>query len=283
MRAKRVVEPVSSTVYDTDYLLSPALEGYDDYLAGSLSLVKRHELDLLAAGPGDRVLDLGCGRGEVVAELLGRGIDATGVDYAAAAVALSAELAAGRGLVVQADALALPFPTGCFDRVLLGDVIEHLPWPMAVRAMVEVGRVLAPGGRALVHTAPNRWFVGIVMPLLRPVVGRLGHSQVAERLADYDHLRGVMHPNELSPLGLRRLLARAGLPARTWVDRDVLRSGASAWTSGLAASRAVRAIGAVAGCWPLRLLTGNDLYALVGERSRRPAAQSRARAASRTT
>jgi hypothetical protein len=73
-----------------------------------------------------------------------------------------------------------------------------------------------------------------------------------------------MHPNELNPLSLRRLVARSGLHAITWVDRDVLRSGSSEWTDAWPPAL-TRSLGRVAGAWPVRLLLGNDLYALAFE------------------
>ncbi len=262
MATKRGGEPVPASVYPSEYLLSPALEGYAEFLEGRISLVKHHELDLLGAESGQRVLDLGCGRGEVVAELQRRGAVAVGLDYAPAAVEIAAKLIGEGARVVRADATKLPFADASFDRVLMGDVIEHLTWPLGVQTLREVRRILAPGGTALLHTAPNRWFVAVVMPVLRPAMRLARRNEVVERLADYDRLRGTMHPNELSPFGLKRLLREAGISAQTWVDRDVLRSGSSAWTSGIAQSGLVRGLGAVVGRWPFRLVFGNDLYAV---------------------
>ncbi len=263
-----VTKPIGipSDIYSTDYLLSPALEGYDDYLAGRVSKVKSHELAVLDVRPGARVLDLGCGRGEVVAELCRRGAVVAGVDYSWDAAALSHDLNAGNALVMQADAVALPFADGSFDRVLMGDVIEHLPWSMAIDALHEVERVLAPGGKALVHTSPNTWFITFVLPVLRLVLRVLRRDEVLAKFDEYERLRPLMHPNEMNPISFRRLMRRSGVSARTWVDRDVLRSGSSGWTSELATSRLVRLVGGLAGLLPFRLVLGNDLYAEIAAR-----------------
>jgi SAM-dependent methyltransferase len=170
-----------------------------------------------------------------------------------------------RAAVVQGDAGAMPFRTGSFDRILLGDVIEHLPGKLTVHAMAEVRRVLVPGGKALIHTSPNTWFISFVRRPLAVVLRMLGHHDVLARFEEYDRLRSPMHPSELNPVSLRRLVRAAGFRGHCWVDRDVLRSGTSDWTSGLAASRVVRLFALVAGSWPFRLLLGNDLYALVNK------------------
>ncbi|MGH9300898.1 MAG: class I SAM-dependent methyltransferase [Acidimicrobiales bacterium] len=256
--------PVPSEVYTEDYFLSDACEGYGSFSEGRISAIKHKELDLLDAKPGQRVLDLGCGRGEVLAELAGRGVRVVGIDYAAAAVRLArtrTEGVAGVGGILRGDATALPFRPACFDRVLMGDVIEHLPWDMGVGALKEVGRVLAGDGLALVHTSPNRWFSMGLMPMARVVLRLAGKKALADRIGDYQSRRGEMHPNELSPIGLRRLIRQAGLSGSVWVDPDVLRSGASDWTEDLTSSSVARLAGRVGGVRPLRYLIGNDLYA----------------------
>jgi ubiquinone/menaquinone biosynthesis C-methylase UbiE len=214
----------------------------------------------LGVQPGDRVLDLGCGRGESSAEILRLGATPIALDYAAAAVSLTHRHLGGRSVVVRADAAHLPFRTNSFDRVLMGDVIEHLPWALGVAALREVERVLVPGGQAVVHTSPNLWFITYVMRPLRLMLRLLRHHSALGRFDEYERLREAMHPNELNPRTIRRLVDEAGVTAETWVDPDVLRSGASEWTAQLARSPVVRALTRVAAARPFRLVMGNDLY-----------------------
>jgi ubiquinone/menaquinone biosynthesis C-methylase UbiE len=252
-----------STIYSEDYFLSGACEGLDEYLAGGLSQIKQHEFSYLDVQPGERVLDLGCGRGESAAEIIRLGASPIALDYAAAAVALTHQRLDGRNVVLRADATALPFVSGAFDRVLMGDVIEHLPWEVGAAALREVQRVLVPGGIAIIHTSPNRWFIACCMRPMRLVLRVMGHDVALSRFDEYERLREAMHPNELSPLAIKRLMRAAGVSATTWVDRDVLRSGASEWTEGLSRSPIVRLVTRVAARWPFRLVMGNDLYARI--------------------
>jgi ubiquinone/menaquinone biosynthesis C-methylase UbiE len=261
--AERELPP--STIYDTDYLLSNALEGLPEYLAGELPILKRRELNLLDAQPGHRVLDLGCGRGEATGGLVEQGAHPVAVDYSWDACALTHKLIGDKALVVQADATALPFATGAFDRVLLADIIEHLPWSLGLKALAEVDRIMAPRGQALIHTAPNTWFIAVVKRPINMVARLLGREEITERFAAYDRLREAMHPNELSPVTFPRLMREAGVEARTWVDRDVVRSGQSAWTMHYKENhpRLFKVVSAVAGSWPLRLVLGNDMYSVM--------------------
>lgn len=251
-----------SRLYDREYLLSNALDGVSDYEAGRLSVVRRREVELLDVSADQRVLDVGCGRGETAVELVRRGLRVVAMDYSWDATVLTSEgLAGGGDGVVCANAVALPFQDGSFDRVLLSDVIEHVPWPMAEQLLAEVKRVLSPAGRAVVHTAPNLLFITWVKRPLVVVLRLTRRKPALQRFAEYDRLRHLMHPNEMSPRSFRRLMRGSGLPSVVWVDGDVLRSGASEWTSRWP-GWLVKALGALAGSWPLRLVLGNDMYAV---------------------
>jgi ubiquinone/menaquinone biosynthesis C-methylase UbiE len=100
-----------------------------------LRTVQRH----LALRPGDRVLEVGCGRGHLVEALREQGVDAVGVDLNPAA----AEHAVTEG-VAQGDATDLAFEGGSFDAVVSVHAIEHIP--DIEGALSEMCRVVRPGG-----------------------------------------------------------------------------------------------------------------------------------------
>jgi 2-polyprenyl-6-hydroxyphenyl methylase/3-demethylubiquinone-9 3-methyltransferase len=100
---------------------------------------------------GSDALDLGCGNGRVGGPLLTRyGAGYIGVDISRTAVAAARDF--GLDARVIDDVAKLPFDSNSFDFVLCIEVLEHLFRPdLAAR---EIGRVLRPGGTALV-TVPN--------------------------------------------------------------------------------------------------------------------------------
>ncbi len=256
-----------SELYDAEYFLSDWCEGFDEFRAGEgVSQLKKREVALLGPSPGVRVLDAGCGRGEVLLECARRGASVAGADYAEAAVAIAREtLAAVEGSeVVRSDLTALPWPDDSFDRVLLGDVIEHLTDEQGRAGLAELARVLSPGGRIVIHTAPNLLFLRFGWPPTRQALRLLGRGEVARRLDEGIAQSKRYHVNEQSVYSLRRSLRRAGFAhSRAWVARDVLRSEGYRLTAGVTAGSPLLAgLAQLASARPVRLFLGNDLYAI---------------------
>lgn len=99
-------------------------------------------LEWLAAQPGERILDLGCGDGQLTARMLAAGLDVRGVDASASMVAS----ARARGVRVdEASAEKLPYPDASFDAVFSNAALHWVRGQDEM--MAEVHRVLKPGGR----------------------------------------------------------------------------------------------------------------------------------------
>src|SRR6266849_4657269 len=164
-------------LYTEEYFLN-ACEGFEEFTESQGDRLSRRltaAFAVAAVGPGMKVLDVGCGRGEILRHCARLGADAFGVDYAPVAVEMASKAVAGDRLapgktgVAQSDAKRLPFPNGYFDRVLMFDVVEHLfPWELN-QSLAEIARVLKPGGAFIVHTAPNVWYDRYAYPLVRLV------------------------------------------------------------------------------------------------------------------
>jgi SAM-dependent methyltransferase len=120
---------------------------YDLVIGAVTARVGRELLDAVGAGPGVRLLDVGCGPGTITAAAAARGAAATGVDLATEMLALGRERHPGLDLR-EGDAEALPFADGAFGAVVGGFVLNHLPDVDA--ALADMRRVLAPGGRVAV-------------------------------------------------------------------------------------------------------------------------------------
>ncbi len=118
-------------------------------------VVRRRNLvhDAIAAAEGERVLDVGCGPGFYVAELLervGPQGHVAGIDASAPMLAIARERVAGHENVSleDADADSLPFDDGSFDAAISVQVLEYVA--DVPKALGELLRVLRPGGRAAI-------------------------------------------------------------------------------------------------------------------------------------
>ena len=93
-----------------------------------------------------RVLDVGCGEGQVARRVVTLGAEAVGVDPTRNQIAV-ARRRGGGPVYGEASAEALPFRDAAFDAVVMCLVIEHID-PIEP-TIAEMARVLEPGGRCL--------------------------------------------------------------------------------------------------------------------------------------
>ncbi|MBA3298376.1 MAG: class I SAM-dependent methyltransferase [Acidobacteria bacterium] len=126
-------------------------------------------LDRAGVAMNGRVLDAGCGGGGMPLSLAEEAALVVGIDpfprFADAGIRLRREHAFQHLHFALADGMALPFADGTFDLVLSHAVIEHVAdAPLYLR---ECARVLAPGGRVYLSTAPYLSFAGAHLPRLR--------------------------------------------------------------------------------------------------------------------
>ena len=132
--------------YYEDYWRTPEL-GVTEHLRWKTALTAAHPRVRAARS----VLDVGCGRGHVLAALRRPGVRLCGVEMSAGA---EAELRAQgvEGHAVDLETQDLPFASGSFDVVLCYDVLEHLFAPG--RLLAEIRRVVSPAGLVLL-CVPN--------------------------------------------------------------------------------------------------------------------------------
>lgn len=107
---------------------------------------------------GCKILDIGCGEAKIW--LLFPGLAVTGVDISPANI-VKAKKYLKRALIGKAE--RLPFKDNYFNLILASEILEHMVAPE--KALAEISRVLAPGGKAIV-TYPNTGGLQIRLSLL---------------------------------------------------------------------------------------------------------------------
>jgi SAM-dependent methyltransferase len=136
------------------------------FTAGAAAFVER-----LGLTPGERVLDVACGTGNLALPAARAGAEVTGLDIAPNLLEHAREHAAGEGLGIwfdEGNAEELPYPDGAFDSVIT--MFGAMFAPRQERAAGELRRVARPGGRIVMANWTADGFVG---QLLRAHVARV--------------------------------------------------------------------------------------------------------------
>lgn len=141
--------------YGEMYWDGPRAYGYGGYrYDGRWRSVARDIIAHYGLRPGSRVLDVGCGKGFLVKDLMLEcpGLEAFGLDISLYALMHCEKEAVGRLHLGSAE--KLPFPDRSFDCVLSLNTIHNLSRPRAVRAMQEIQRL--SDGKAFVQVDSYR-------------------------------------------------------------------------------------------------------------------------------
>ena len=173
--------------------------------------------DLAAIGPGDRVLDVATGTGDLAIELnrrVAHGGEVVGSDFSEGMLEL-ARAKAPEITFEQGNALDLPYDDDTFDAATVGFGARNfsdLP-----RGLAEMARVVRPGGRVVVLelTTPSRpplsWFFRLWFDRIVPLLGRVAGDPDA-----YSYL-----PNSVRRFpdarGLGAAMAAVGLVNVRWL------------------------------------------------------------------
>jgi demethylmenaquinone methyltransferase/2-methoxy-6-polyprenyl-1,4-benzoquinol methylase len=175
-------------------------------------LWKAFTVSLARIRPGERVLDVASGSGDLARAMAGRGAEVCLSDINGPMLARGRDRMADAGRLapaVRCDAEGLPFRSASFDCVTVGFGLRNMT--RKDRALAEMARVLRPGGRLLVLEFSKVW-----KPLQKPydlysfgVLPWLG-ARVAGDAASYRYLAESirMHPDQECLAGM---LERAGL------------------------------------------------------------------------
>ena len=250
---KKQKAEVNSSIYASKYYTN-AFEGkLDNFIKSFKSdqMGNRFEEVFRRADlkEGESVLDVGCGRGELVYYSLLRGASrATGIDYSQdaldiAQVALNElpEDKRNKGSLQRANVSDLKLEAE-FDCCFLTDIVEHLTDEQLAKLFSEIKSHLSAKGRIIIHTAPNvNWlrfeyplkrFFKIPNTIIKRLNGKKPYKAPEDRglikriiayldlvyIRDYYSYSLDMHINEQTPASLKRHLNKAELSSRIWCE-----------------------------------------------------------------
>jgi len=125
-------------------------------MLGRRRRLRRTTVALAQVRPGERVLEVGCGTGDVALAakaLAGPNGAVYGIDPSPEMIAVARAKAADQACAVDFQIgliEALAFPDATFDVVLSSLMMHHLPDDLKRQGLAEIARVLKPGGRLLI-------------------------------------------------------------------------------------------------------------------------------------
>lgn len=212
------VEEKAGRVADVFHSVAARYDVMNDLMSGGIHrLWKRFTIELSAARPGQKILDIAGGTGDLTARF-SRIVGPTGkvvlADINASMLKVGRDRLLDRGIAgnvetVQADAQYLPFPDNTFDCITIAFGLRNVTdKDLALRSML---RVLKPGGRLLVleFSKPQSKLLEKVYDQysfrLLPFMGKL----VADDADSYRYLAESirMHPDQET---LKGMMSEAG-------------------------------------------------------------------------
>lgn len=258
-------KPVAPGLYTKKYFLNWGEYPYFIKTKGDkLFVIHERITRLLKIKAGMRVLDLGCGRGELLVCAARQGAEVHGVDYSKAAIKLSQEtikiLPGGlrsKVRLTRADIKKMSFPADRYDRILMIDLIEHLrPWEVDI-LLSSAKKALKRNGQLIIHTWPNKLVLDYGYPIYNA-------WQFIRRkpllLTKREPSEVLMHVNEQTPLTLKRSLKKHGFTLEIILEKDGFYENLNYFAKKKRGFR--KFIVKMLARWPLNHLFLNEIYAV---------------------
>ena len=171
---------------------------------------------MLGIQANDVILDVGCGRGTLLREVVQMCQWAVGVDYSRAAINIAKmNIEALRNAdIIRASATYLPFRDMSFNKISMLEVLEHLDKKDSILAIDEVYRVLKNGGKSIISTPYVEFPISLLSRINR-IMTRSIFSSLHVDEKSIRRIKRLMHKfsNKFILIGSR------GENAKNWRDK----------------------------------------------------------------
>ncbi|MHB8291285.1 MAG: class I SAM-dependent methyltransferase [bacterium] len=194
--------------YDENYYLTDC-GGYESFNINNAVLDNRlYVVQCLAnARSGEKILDLGCGRGELSYAIAKSGADVLGIDYSGSSIDIAKKNFNGR--LKNLNYKKIDFfeldPGLLFDKIVASDLVEHIDADLFEKFMEQVVSHLSKDGKFILHTAPNKYVYSHKYKQDRLKAKEIGLYLPENPRSFYESL---MHINEQTPGSLKKVLKK---------------------------------------------------------------------------
>lgn len=220
------MKSVSSKIYNKKYYLTvcPGSEEFKKSGGKKLHLRLKKLLCKIPINKSAKILDVGCGRGDITLYLGKNSKEAIGIDYSREAIDLANSVKRNFSSVIQRkvhfkimNIKTLSFPDNYFDVVICIDVLEHLYKDEAEMALREIKRVLKNDGVLFLQTGINRLLydfvykyyifpVNRIITKIDKLIRNINYNSLPKNPRTIDEKR--QHVNEPTYFYLRNLLKK---------------------------------------------------------------------------
>lgn len=272
------MKSVSSSHYSKNYYLTDCA-GFEMFKKTQGQKLDRRLKAIASKIPvksGMRVLDVGCGRGEMVFWVTKRGCQAQGVDYSPAAISLANKAKKKLPKKFQDKCgfskrtiTQMNFAPKSFDAILLIEVMEHLYPQEQVVLFRKIKGWLKDDGFVFVHTEPNKLFNNYMYKYYSYPVG-LGLIWLSNYISGHKYpgptppsqIRSashqVMHINEPTYQKLKKLFVKTGFQGNIFSSGISVVKPIRSWKDIL--FNLVVYFYPLSNFYPLNILFGSDFY-----------------------
>jgi cyclopropane fatty-acyl-phospholipid synthase-like methyltransferase len=210
----------SLSKYNNNYTKFYTKEYYQSSLYDYTSFRLNRIMNLAKPKIGSRILDLGCGPGEIAIRCAKLGAEVFGIDVSRDALGLSASRSFDENVHVnlfEFDGRKTPFKSFIFDSIVLADVIEHIDDKTLECLMIECSRLLVPGGRVIMHSSPTKNIIKLSKLIKKLSFNKFDfYSRLVNPEYEFLHIR--YH----SQASLSRVIKRSSLNTVMWGDFQYL-------------------------------------------------------------
>ncbi len=276
---------VDPKVYDKQYYLSDC-SGYKEFKKSWGKILDPRLKRIVQEIPpvrGLKVLDIGCGRGELVFWAARQGAkEVIGIDYSKSAIKLAKKAKSYYSKKIQErikfkvmDAKNLDFHKNSIDAVFLVEVLEHLYLEEQKIVFSEIRNVLKKKGFVIVHTAPSRLFNDFTYriwcyPLSKLLVGISNlltggnYPNITKPSEIRTESHKVMHVGELTYFSLRKLIKIGGFKGKIKSTNITVKKPELSWKDKL--FNFLVYLYPLSNFPPFNILWGNDFLAILRRR-----------------
>ncbi len=208
--------------YNRDYYVKDC-GGFESFLKTKGKKVDgrlKELLNIVNPQKGEKILDIGCGRGELAYAINQKGATCIGVDYSNDAIKIAKETFGDyseEGLqFIHTDITELGAEySSYFDKIVLADVYEHIEEEVMHRILDKIKTLLNDEGLIFIHTAPNLNYYDSVYNSNRKIAKKAGLYLPKNPRTIYEDM---MHINEQKPEILEKSLKKHFKHVKVWCN-----------------------------------------------------------------